>query len=160
VLPRRQNDGIRNGETMRGNGSGPQTHGPRESKRRALVCACDGEFESVVCRTLREEGYEVVACPDRETVLTLAFDDPPDVILYTLAPRSPVDRGVLQLLRRALPRTPLILIAAEGSLEVQRVVQEFRPVYYAVAPLERAELVDAVSAAIAQRDRLTLGSAG
>jgi len=61
-----------------------------------------GDFEKIVCRTLREEGYEVVACPDRGTVLTLAFDDPPDVILYTLAPRSPVDRGVLQLLRRAL----------------------------------------------------------
>lgn len=145
---------------MRGNGSGPHTHGPQKSRRRALVCACEGDFERVVCRTLREEGYEVVACPNRETVLTLAFDDPPDVILYTLAPRSPVDRGVLQLLRRALPRTPLILIAAEGSLEVQRVVQEFRPVYYAVAPLERAELVEAVTAAIAQRDRLTLGSAG
>jgi len=125
-----------------------------------MVCACEGNLERDVCRTLREEGYEVVACPDRETALTHAFDDPPDVILYALAPRSPVDRGVLQLLRRAMPRTPLVLIAVENSLEMQRVIQEFRPVYYAVAPLDRAELVDAVTAAIAQRDRLTLGSAG
>ena len=144
---------------VRGNGSGPRTHGPLRRRRRALVCACEGDFESVVCRTLREEGYEVVACPDRETVLTHAFDNPPDVILYTLAPRSPVDRGVLQLLRRALPRTPLVIIATEGSLETQRLMQEFRPVYYAVAPIERAELVEAVTAAIAQRDRLTLGRA-
>jgi DNA-binding response OmpR family regulator len=125
--------------------------------RKALVCACEEDLQTTICRTLRGEGYEVVACPDRETVLTHAFDDPPDVILYALTPRCPVDREVLQLLRRALPRTPLVILASEGSLETQRIMQEFRPVYYALAPLERAELVDAVTAAIAQRDRLTLG---
>lgn len=124
----------------------------------ALVCGCDGDNDSVACRTLREEGYEVVACPDRETALSRAIDHPPDVILYWITPRRPVDRGVLATLRRNLPRTPLVIVASEGSLETQRLIQEFRPVYYAVAPVDRTELLDAVKAAMAQRGRLALGN--
>ena len=143
----------------RGDVTGTRTNGPREFVPKALVCACGDASETVLCGTLREEGYEVVACPDRDTMLAHAFNDPPDVILYMLTPRCPIDRGVLQLLRRGLPRTPLVIVASEGSLETQRLLQEFRPVYYAVAPLERAELVEAVGAAMALRNRMTLGNA-
>jgi len=122
------------------------------------VCTCGDDNDGVVGRTLREAGYEVVACPDRETTLAQAINDPPDVILYWITPRCPVDRGMLVTLRRNLPRTPLVIVASEGSLETQRLIQEFRPVYYAVAPVERAELLDAVRAAMAQRGRLALGN--
>jgi len=143
---------------LRGDGSGTRAHGPREFMPKALVCACGGDWDTLVCRTLREAGYEVVACPDREATLARAFDDPPDVILYSLTPRCPVDRGVLEILRRSLPRTPLVILASEGCLETQRLLQEFRPVYYMVAPIERSELLEAVAAAMAQRGRLTMGS--
>lgn len=123
-----------------------------------MVCASSGGTDAVVCRTLREEGYEVVACPDRDASLSHAINDPPDLIIYSITPRCPIDRGVLQILRRSLPRTPLVILASEGSLETQRLVQEFRPVYYAVAPVERAELVGAVKAAMAQRGRFALGN--
>ncbi len=109
---------------------------------------------------LVEEGYEVVACADHEALLERAINDPPDVIIYSLTPRRPVERGMLQLVRRGLPKTPLVIVASEGSLEIQRVIQEFRPTYYAVAPFDRGELRDAVRAAMAQRDKLTLGSRG
>jgi DNA-binding response OmpR family regulator len=122
------------------------------------VCACNGEHDATVIQTLREEGYEVVACPNREATLSHAINDPPDVILYSITPHCPIDRGVLQILRRSLPRTPLVILATEGSLETQRLIQEFRPVYYAVAPVERTELTEAVRAAMAQRGRLALGN--
>jgi DNA-binding response OmpR family regulator len=123
-----------------------------------MVCASSGGTDAVVCRTLREEGYEVVACPDRDASLSHSINDPPDLIVYSITPRCPIDRGVLHILRRSLPRTPMIILASEGSLETQRLVQEFRPVYYAVAPVERAELVGAVKAAMAQRGRFALGN--
>jgi DNA-binding response OmpR family regulator len=134
------------------------TPGHGGSTPTAMVCECDGDNDSVACRTLREEGYEVVACPDRETTLSRAIDHPPDVILYWITPRCPVDRGVLVTLRRNLPRTPLVIVASEGSLETQRLIQEFRPVYYTVAPVDRTELLEAVKAAMAQRGRLALGN--
>ncbi|HEY7727838.1 MAG TPA: response regulator [Candidatus Eisenbacteria bacterium] len=143
---------------MRGDKNGSRAHGPGRCTPTALVCAHGGDSDAVICRTLREEGYEVVACPDRNTALSYAINDPPDVILYLITPHCPVDRGVLQLLRRSLPRTPLVIVASEGSLETQRSIQELRPVYYTVAPVDRAELIGAVRAAMAQRGRLALGS--
>jgi len=143
---------------VRGDGNGCRPDGPGGVTPTALVCTCGGGDDAVVCRTLREEGYEVVACPDRDTTLSHAINDPPDVILYSITPRCPIDRGVLQILRRSLPRTPLVILASEGSLETQRLIQEFRPVYYAVAPVDRSELVEAVKAAMTQRGRLTLGN--
>lgn len=147
------------GRGARGGGDGWRAHGPGGSTPTALVCTCGGNDDTAVCRTLREEGYEVVACPDRDTTLAHAINDPPDVILYSITPRCPLDRGVLQLLRRSLPRTPLVIVASEGSLETQRLIQEYRPVYYAVAPVDRVELVEAVKAAMAQRGKLALGNA-
>jgi DNA-binding response OmpR family regulator len=142
----------------RGDGNGWRAHGPGGITPTAMVCASGGGTDSAVCETLRDEGYEVVACPDREAALSRAVHDPPDVIIFSLIPRSPIDRAVLQALRRSLPRTPLVIVASEGSLETQRLVQEFRPIYYAVAPMDRAELVGAVKAAMAQRGRMALGS--
>jgi DNA-binding response OmpR family regulator len=146
------------GANVRGDGNRSRANGPGGFAPTALVCTCGGDNDAVVCRTLREEGYEVVACPDRDTTLSCAINDPPDVILYSITPHCPIDRGVLQTLRRSLPRTPLVIVASEGSLETQKLIQEFRPVYYAVAPVERAELVEAVKAAMAQRGRLALGN--
>ena len=145
---------------VRGNGNRMRTNGPRRVKHRAMFCACGGDTDAVVCRVLAEEGYEVVACPDHEALLERAINDPPDVIIYSLTPRGPIDRGVLQLVRRNFPKTPLVVVASEGSLETQRVLQEFRPTYYAVAPFDKGELRDAVRAAMAQRERLTLGDRG
>ena len=145
---------------MRGDGNGWRAHGPGGSTPTALVCTCEGDNDAAICRTLREEGYEVVACPDRDTTLSHAINDPPDVIVYSITPRRPLDRGVLELLRRSLPRTPLVIVASEGSLETRRLIQEYRPVYYIVAPVDRAELVEAVKAAMAQRSKLALGNSG
>jgi hypothetical protein len=44
----------------------------------------------------------------------------------------------------------VVLIAAEGSLNTQRLVQSLRPIYYAVCPVEPAELCDAVKSALAK----------
>ncbi len=145
--------GMRGEQKMRNNGSRAVAH-------RAMLCAGGGDTDAVVCRVLREEGYEVVACPGHEALLERAINDPPDVLIYSLTPRCPLDRGALQLVRRSLPKTPLIVVSSEGSLEEQRILLAFRPTYYAVAPLDEGELRDALHAALAQREKLTLGGKG
>ena len=77
------------GAKVRGDENGSRAHGPGGFTPTALVCACNGEHDDAVCQTLREEGYEVVACPDREATLSHAINDPPDVILYSITPHCP-----------------------------------------------------------------------
>ena len=43
-----------------------------------------------------------------------------------------------------------MLLATDGSLAVQRQLRDLRPIYYAIVPVEPAELRDAVHAAIAR----------
>jgi DNA-binding response OmpR family regulator len=74
-------------------------------------------------------------------------------VVYGLRPSGQEDIGVLQLLRRAAPDLPLVLVAAEESLVTQKLVQDLRPIYYAVRPLDEAELIEAVRAALARRHR-------
>jgi DNA-binding response OmpR family regulator len=146
---------------VRGNGNRVRSNGARGATHRAMYCACGGDTDAVVCRVLVEEGYEVVACPGHEALLERAINEPPDVIIYSLTPHGPIDRGVLQLVRRNFPKTPLLIVASEeSSLETQRLIQEFRPTYFAVAPFDKGELRDAIRAARAQRERLTLGNRG
>lgn len=99
---------------------------------------------------LKDEGFELVACTDGETLLEEVVQRRPDVLIYGLKPDSPADLAVLQLLRRAAPELPFVLLASESSLATQRLVQNLRPIYYAVCPVEGTELRDAVRAALAR----------
>jgi hypothetical protein len=46
---------------------------------------------------------------------------------------------------------PLILLAENGSLEVQRQLIELRPIFYDVIPVGPGDLIDAVHSAIEKR---------
>jgi hypothetical protein len=45
----------------------------------------------------------------------------------------------------------MILVATTPSLETQKMTQELRPIYYVVRPVDRAEIHEAIAAAIAPR---------
>jgi hypothetical protein len=73
--------------------------------------------------------------------------------VYALGADCREDLGVLRLMRRAAPDVPLVLLAAEDSLDTRRCTQPFRPIYFAIGPVEGAELRDVVRAAIRRRGR-------
>ena len=76
---------------------------------------------------------------------------PPDVLLYQLGSGCEIDTGVLRLVRRWFPRLPLIVISEDASLEMRRLVQEFRPMYSMIQPMEPRELRELVEVALGRR---------
>jgi DNA-binding NtrC family response regulator len=128
---------------------------PRERMAsRVIVYECCVSEDHPALTLLKDEGFELVACEDGKALLEELVQRRPDVLIYGFRAGSSQDLGLLQLVRRAAPELPLVLLASEGSLSTRRLVQSFRPIYYAVCPVEGGELVDAVRAALARPGRL------
>lgn len=100
------------------------------------------------CRALLSGGgHEVVVCPTRESLFAAISDRRPDLLVYVLGDLA-TDLGVLAVLRRVSPTLPMILLGGPAGLDTRRTVQELKPVYYGVFPLEPSELSDAVDGAL------------
>jgi DNA-binding response OmpR family regulator len=106
-----------------------------------------------VCTVLEADGFALVSCPDGGALLEEVMHRRPDAVVYALHGDCREDLGVLGLLRRAAPDVPLVLLAADGSLHTRRATEPLRPIYYAVCPVDEAELCDVVRAAVARRRR-------
>ena len=99
---------------------------------------------------LSPEGHDVVVCTGREALFDALTLRRPDLIIYVLGDPA-LDLGVLWVVRRLAPNLPLILLGGPSGLDVRRSVQELRPIYYGVFPLEPAELGDAVRGVLGHR---------
>ena len=76
-----------------------------------------------------------------------------EALVFALCDDKGQDLGLLRLVRRAAPELPLVLLAKDDSLSVRRELQYFNPIYYAVWPVEPAELREAVIAAVHKGSR-------
>lgn len=128
---------------------GAESHAPY----RVVVYEAGPEADTSTLTLLSDEGFDVVSCPSGETLIEEVVQHRPDAVVYALGPDCGPDIGVLQLMRRVAPTVPLVLLATDGSLAVQRQLRDLRPIYYAILPVEPAELRDAVYAAIARTNR-------
>ena len=88
--------------------------------------------------------YTMVRCQDLQALLEAIVHRAPAAVVFELRGERPQDLGALHLVRRALPRVPLIVVADGDSLELRRRVQVLQPTYYALRPLEPAEVVEAL----------------
>jgi DNA-binding response OmpR family regulator len=103
------------------------------------------------CRSLLAgEGHEVIVCRDRESLIDAMAEERPDLLVYVLGDLD-LDVGVLTVVRRAATQLPLILLGGQSDLATRRSVQELKPTYNAMFPLEPSELSDAVRGALACR---------
>jgi DNA-binding NtrC family response regulator len=116
----------------------------------ARVVVCDGCPEGVLAPVLKGEPWDVIPCGSGESVLEAVVVRRPDVIVYGLRNDSHGEIAMLQLLRRAAPDVPLILIAPHVSLETQRALRELRPMYFDVQPFDPEELREAIRAAVSR----------
>jgi AmiR/NasT family two-component response regulator len=103
---------------------------------------------------LEAEGFELVSCADAHALLEEVMHRKPDAVIYALCADCHQDMGVLRLLRRAAPEVPLVLLAADDSLDTRKVTQALRPTYFAVCPIDGAELRDVVRSAVRKRGRV------
>lgn len=106
---------------------------------------------------LANQGHGVVVCEDRESLIGALAERRADVLVYVLSDLM-ADLAVLTLLRRVAPTLPIILLGAPAGLEARRSVQELKPTYYGVFPLEPSELGDAVRGALDNRNGRALVS--
>ncbi len=118
-----------------------------------LLCERDPDGLAPICSALEELGIEPIRCREPRTLLEAAVERPPDLVICDHAIGNREDLRMLELLRRAAPAVPLILVASEGSLVTQRLVQGLRPMYYMVGPVEGPELREVVEAVLARRSR-------
>ena len=92
----------------------------------------------------------MVVCDDRESLLGATTERRPDAVVYVIDD-FPFDLRVLGVLRRIAPSIPLVVLSAPAAIQDRRRVQDLRPIYYGVLPLEADEFVEAVHAALGRR---------
>jgi len=105
-------------------------------------------------RMLEDEGYDLVICQDRFELFDALAEHPANAVVYVLGKLS-LDLDLLALVRRVAPSLPVIVLGGPAGLGTRRSMQDLRPTYYGVFPLDHAELRDAVRGAIASRGRDT-----
>lgn len=99
---------------------------------------------------LATDGHDVVVCAGREALFDALALRRPDLVIYVLGDLV-LDLGVLWLVRRMAATLPIILLGEAADLEARRSVQELKPTYFGVFPLEPGELNDAVRGALSHR---------
>ena len=121
------------------------------TRPRVLISEPRGLGSPPLAELLDPGVYEVVWCNEEEDVLEQLVQRRPSALVFALDASHPSEIALLHLLRRIAPALPMILVAATPSLETQKMIQELRPTYYVVRPVDRAEIHEAIAAAIAPR---------
>lgn len=110
-----------------------------ESRRNCDECA----------RMVSGEGYDISVCSGPLQLLEKFAATRPDVVIYVLGDLDS-DLSILAVIREAAPRTPLIVLSGPFELAIRRSVQNLRPTYYGVLPLEPGELRDVVRSVLSE----------
>lgn len=115
--------------------------------KKVLVIEPDPGLSWILCESLRDAGYEPVACAPEQAVALAAGACAVVASLSSFSAEPPP----LYTALRADPRTkdvPIILITGRGDLTIRRRLGE-RPPYVLSKPFEQATLVETVAQAIA-----------
>ncbi len=118
---------------------------------RVLVCECDPAASRPAADEVRDLGYEVVAMHTFADSLREAAVTPFDAIVASVATLTSEKLSLLQLLLRATPHVPLVIVTSDDSLAMRARCQPMQPYYFAVRPLAADELRDALRGALARR---------
>jgi DNA-binding NtrC family response regulator len=108
-----------------------------------------------LAQMLSAGGFEVCSTATTEALADALASRRHQVVLFALCPGRSDDLVALRLLRHLAPECPLIIVAADASLEVRRLIQTMRPIYFAARPVDGKELREAVQAACARQLRNT-----
>jgi DNA-binding NtrC family response regulator len=108
------------------------------------VLVCDREHGELA-RMISPVTGPVVACADLEEALRASTRQSFDIAFVGVREHTETFVGLLQLLRRTLPRTPIILVLEDPSPAARLATLTVRPFYVVVPPVSFDEL-DAVLA--------------
>ena len=143
-------------------GSGRPSHPSQRARRRRvagerlvreariLACECDPAAERPVGDDVRQFGFEVVAHHNLADAVREATTSRFDVLVASMPTLDPERLKLMQLLRRAIPSLPVVLVTSDGSIEMRTRCLALRPYYVAVRPLTSEELLTALKGALAR----------
>lgn len=100
--------------------------------------------EPALADVLAGSRCEVCAISSTEALVDAVACGRHQAVLFAFHPEREDDLVTLRLLRRLAPGFPLIIVASHASLEVRRLIQPLRPIYFAPRPVDALELCEAV----------------
>lgn len=100
--------------------------------------------EPPLAGVLASGGCEVCATSTAESLVDAVASGRHRAVLFALCPERDDNLVTLRLLRRLAPGFPLVVVANHASLEMRRLIQALRPVYFAPRPVDPEELCEAV----------------
>ena len=109
-----------------------------------IVFEAGANGEPSLAGVLASGGCEVCAASTTEALVDAVASGRHQAVLFALCPERADDLVTLRLLRRLAPDFPLIVVASHASLEVRRLIQPLRPIYFAPRPVDGGELCEAV----------------
>ena len=125
---------------------------------RVIIFEAGTNGEPPLAGVLAGSGCEVCATSTTEALVDAVASGRHQAVLFALSPERADDLVALRLLRRLAPEFPLIVVASHTSLEVRRLIQPLRPIYFAPRPVDAAELCEAVrDACVPHRREATAG---
>jgi DNA-binding NtrC family response regulator len=127
---------------------------PIQPALRAVFCSCAAPGADALSEFLENEGCITIHCTTHDSFLEEVVRSPVDAIVVGFAPPCSVEPALLRLIRRLQPTTPLIIIARDATLEMERMFRDYRPLFVAVPPWDRGELRDIVRALRTHRGRM------
>jgi DNA-binding NtrC family response regulator len=109
-----------------------------------IVFETGANGEPPLADVLASGGCEVCAASSTGAMVDAVASGRHQALLFALCPERDDDLVALRLLRRLAPDFPLIVVASHASLEVRRLIQPLRPIYFAPRPVDAGELCEAV----------------
>lgn len=121
----------------------------------ATVMLCDGRGiggeADRLAAALRAAGHAVDLHTDPAAAIETVMACRPEVLVFVLRAAVRSDLYILRVARRALPEALLVVIATEASLATRTVIQPLRLTWYAVSPVDPAELCEVIGVVLPRR---------
>ena len=114
------------------------------------ILIIDTGVAHALTRLLTTEGHDVVTATDEESGLTLAVESNPDLVILTI--RTPVEEGlsIAKRLQERAPAVPVLFVSASKEPQLREAATTLGAVGFVEKPYDPAELLPAVTQALAE----------
>ena len=121
------------------------------NRKLILLAGADDGTRHAMEESLRAAGYDLAIAGVGSEAVKVALDRSPAVAIIDLDLAELSGLGVIEILQRARPHLPLVVLAGDASMEVGRRVLEMGVFYFLVKPIDAGEVLSAVESALAAR---------
>lgn len=115
----------------------------------ARILVCERERDGPLQKLLRRLHFTIEVCDSLEEALDATARKPFQVAVLDIDPQLEGAIGMLQLLRRAMPHAPIVLVLEDPTPAARLATLTVRPFYVAVPPVSQDEMASVLRDALA-----------